>query len=128
MIPTAFIPVPQMPLTTSGKTDRKTLREQASSLSIQVFTASGSLSRCEPEHPSTEIEFQIQRLVADVLGLSAEEIGMQDNFFELGGDSVKAMLMSTKGRRLGLAIKVAAVFDCWSLRDLAVAVDESLNT
>ena len=58
MVPSAYIPVRQMPVTVSGKTDRKRLREMGSSLSMEqltTFKATGSQKR-EPSTGDKERE------------------------------------------------------------------------
>ncbi|MEZ4640608.1 MAG: AMP-binding protein [Caldilineaceae bacterium] len=80
MIPERFMWLDAMPLTASGKVDRRTLPPP---------------SRVRPDlatpfvGPSSELEQQIADLWAELLEL--DEVGVEDNFFAIGGDSILAM-------------------------------------
>jgi amino acid adenylation domain-containing protein/non-ribosomal peptide synthase protein (TIGR01720 family) len=117
--PTVWFEVLKLPLTaSSGKTDRKTLREMGSSFSqsqLASLQRSGNVNKRAPE---TEVGWQLVRLCSDVLGLTAEEIGLDDSFFRLGGDSVAAMKLASSARKAGLNISVAQVFQHPKLGDL----------
>ncbi|KAJ5999451.1 nonribosomal peptide synthetase [Penicillium sp. IBT 35674x] len=114
MIPDFFVPVRQIPLTSSGRVNRIVLQEAASHLDLQQF-----ITTTPKQVPLTENEQHVHRLVVETLGLPPNDIGMQDNFFDLGGDAVKAMLLSTKARLSGLHITAADIHDHPSLRELA---------
>jgi amino acid adenylation domain-containing protein len=120
MVPTIFIPLAQIPLTKTGKTDRRAVRIAASGLSreqIGFYTATNSVKRA----PNTEAERQFQRLFAHVLDLQINDIGIGDHFFKLGGDSIVAMTLIPKAREAGYSIHMADVFNHPKLCDLAEA-------
>jgi hypothetical protein len=71
MTPAIFMQIDAMPLTPSGKADRKALPDPE-------FTAKEASAA-----PRTEREKLLCSLFAQVLG--AGEVGMHDHFFELGG-------------------------------------------
>ncbi len=79
MIPSRFVLLDAMPLTSSGKLDRHSLPEP---------------EKARPElgkpyaAPRTSVEAILAEIWADVIGV--EQIGIHDNFFELGGDSLLA--------------------------------------
>src|SRR5262249_118725 len=77
MIPSAFVELSQLPLTTNGKLDRKAL---------QALYAAGQ--EAEAESPRTPVEELIAGIWAEVLRL--ESVGLHQNFFELGGHSLLA--------------------------------------
>ncbi|KAL4789174.1 hypothetical protein BDV19DRAFT_395291 [Aspergillus venezuelensis] len=94
MVPTAFLPIVDMPLNASGKLDRRAVgallerippEEQRQYLSVSADESTAT--------PSTPIESQLQALWADMLQLPVTQVGIHDNFFQLGGDSVVAMQM-----------------------------------
>ncbi|KAF5856599.1 hypothetical protein ETB97_007099 [Aspergillus alliaceus] len=127
MVPEFFVPLRQVPLNTSGKLDRKRLSQNASSLSweeLQAYTAPLE----DTIQPSTENERQFQRLIAEVLQLPLERIGMQDSFFRLGGDSILAMTLMVKTREAGYHITMADIFNHSELRDLAAAAASASTT
>ena len=82
MIPARVVVLATMPMTTTGKVDRKALPlpDATRPALATPFVA-----------PRNEIEQQIADLWATLLGL--DEIGVDDNFFDLGGDSLNAVRM-----------------------------------
>ncbi|KAJ5602410.1 hypothetical protein N7537_005366 [Penicillium hordei] len=123
MIPVAFVPVRRIPLTPGGEIDRLALREATSCLDMQEY-----IPIVTRKHPTTEDERQIIRLIAEVLGLPSDKIGLQDNFFDMGGDSLKAMLLCTKARTSGLRITVADIYENQPLQELASRVTVGMGT
>lgn len=118
MVPTAFLPLTRIPLTTTGKTDRKRLRELAASLTRQTmesFSPSGNSKRA----PSTETERILQRCYAEVLSLRIEQVSAEDHLFHRGGDSLTAMKLVAMAREARYHITVQDVFDCPRLSTLA---------
>ena len=87
MLPSAFIVLPALPLTSNGKVDRKALLAQ-------------DLERVQPEDtfvaPRTEEEKFLVGIWSEILGI--ERIGVYDNFFELGGHSLLAMQVIARVR------------------------------
>jgi enterobactin synthetase component F len=79
VIPASFMVLDAMPLTPSGKLDRKALPipERA--------------SRSAHAEPVTPTEKKLAALWRQILG--PERVGLHDNFFELGGDSLKVAEM-----------------------------------
>ena len=112
MIPRAYFCVTkELPrMASSGKTDRRRLREIGAMLYKQHLTeilTSGS----EKRQPLTEAERKLQNLWARVLNISnSDSIGVDNNFFQLGGDSVTVMKLVAQARRENIALTVADVF------------------
>jgi tyrocidine synthetase-3 len=79
MIPSNFVLLERIPLTPSGKVDRKALPEPGIT-SKKAYVAA-----------STETERVLARLWSEVLGIEREKISVNDNFFELGGHSLNAV-------------------------------------
>ena len=119
-VPSLYIPLSIMPLTTSGKLDRKSLRVTAQSLPEEqaaVYRLSGKSGRA----PSTRVEKVLSRLWESVLNLGADSIGADDSFFRMGGDSIGAMRLVTSSRREGIILTVASIFQKPKLSDMALA-------
>ncbi|MBV8201195.1 MAG: amino acid adenylation domain-containing protein, partial [Acidobacteria bacterium] len=76
MLPSAWVELPALPLTPSGKIDRRALPEPA---------ASGAVQR-ELVLPRTPLERYLADLWRDAL--PAGSFGVEDNFFALGGNSL----------------------------------------
>lgn len=89
MVPSAFVVLEALPLTPSGKVDRKAL-PQPDSLRPQLETAYVM--------PQTEVE----RVIAKVWqkALNVEKVGIHDNFFELGGHSLRMLHVYSKLREI----------------------------
>ncbi len=81
MVPSSLIFLKDMPLTSSGKVDRR-------ALPVPDFSA----FRAPYSAPRTETERALCRGFAKALKLSEDQVGAQDDFFELGGDSLKTMI------------------------------------
>ncbi|KAM3523102.1 hypothetical protein NHJ13051_005282 [Beauveria bassiana] len=133
MIPSLWIPLARFPLSPNGKANRRLIQGQACLLSRQQLgvyqSCFGPSNKRLPRPPSTESEGRIHQLVADVLGLSGTDVGMNDNFFQLGGDSIKAMIMSTRAADMDLRLAAADILAYPRLCDMAaeVAVSASAN-
>ncbi|MGH7594007.1 MAG: non-ribosomal peptide synthetase, partial [Gemmatimonadales bacterium] len=89
MVPTTFVTLDGLPLTTSGKIDRRALPVPSieTRSATQVYVA-----------PRTPLEREIARVWEGTLGV--ERVGLQDDFFELGGDSLLAMRMIVEVERV----------------------------
>ena len=98
MVPSAFVPLEQFPLTANGKLDRKAL---------PVPERSRSEGRQRYVPPVEPLHRQLAVIWEDLLGVSP--IGMQDDFFELGGSSLLAVQLFERiaqvcGKRLSLSV------------------------
>ena len=78
MLPSAVVTLPALPLTPSGKVDRRALPAP------DLGEPEGGASLA----PRTPVEEVLAGIWADVLG--RERVGVADNFFELGGHSLLA--------------------------------------
>ena len=118
MVPSVYIPLSQMPMTSSGKLDRRTLRTTAEAFpedKLTVYRLAGKTGRA----PETYTEKQLQELWASVLTIQPDSIGVDDSFFRLGGDSVSAMRLVTASRHEGIHLSVASIFQQPKLVDMA---------
>jgi acyl-coenzyme A synthetase/AMP-(fatty) acid ligase/acyl carrier protein len=76
MVPSALVLMEALPLTPSGKVDRRAL------------PAPGAVRPDVANRPRTATEAALARMWAELLGLN--EVGVHDNFFDLGGHSLLA--------------------------------------
>ena len=128
MVPSAYIAVKQIPMTVSGKTDRRKLREIGSSLTMeQLVPPIGPTSRGKRRCPETEPERWLQNLWASVLGIDAHSISTQDSFLQVGGDSIGAMRLVDAAQRQGLSLSIADVFQTPRLCELATCLSHVLR-
>jgi amino acid adenylation domain-containing protein len=113
MIPEAFLVMDALPLTASGKVDRKSLPEIELKVGSENYIAA-----------NTETEKKLTGIWEEVLG--KEKIGIRDNFFELGGHSLKAMqVISRINRELNVDIAIKALFESADIESLSKQIDES---
>ncbi|KAG9375546.1 hypothetical protein A1F94_013896 [Pyrenophora tritici-repentis] len=119
MVPGVYFSVAQLPMTTSGKTDRKRLREIGATFSAQQLAELRTRSQGPKRQPSTDKEKAMQQLWAQVLNIDADSIGLDDSFFRLGGDSIAAMKLVAEARKQNVHLTVAATFQHPRLVDLA---------
>ncbi|EEP76497.1 hypothetical protein UREG_01346 [Uncinocarpus reesii 1704] len=122
MVPATFIPLKEIPLLVSCKTDRKKLRAIGSAMSRKEL-ASLKITQLEKSKPQTDMEVRLQALWVRILG-EATEINANDNFFDAGGDSLKAMKLVAAARSEKLAITVADIFRHPTLSDMATIVKQ----
>lgn len=123
MIPTLFIPLLALPLSPSGKLDRRAILRAASKLpAIQLYQY--SLAEVATlQAPRSEAERILQKAWVDVLGAPPEMIGRETSFFRLGGDSLTAMrLVSTVRNIYGFILTVADIFQRPRLCDMATRI------
>jgi amino acid adenylation domain-containing protein/non-ribosomal peptide synthase protein (TIGR01720 family) len=117
MLPSAFVRLPALPLTPSGKVDRQALPvpDQVALELEETWVA-----------PQTILEKQLAAIWAEVLGL--EDVGLNDNFFALGGDSILAILITSKSNQAGIQLSVKQLFQHQTVAELAaVAVTKKEN-
>jgi amino acid adenylation domain-containing protein len=81
MVPQQFVAIAQLPLTATGKIDRKALP-----LPGDVGGAAA-----ERVAPRTESERLLAGIWSDLIGVAPERISVSDNFFDLGGHSLLAL-------------------------------------
>ncbi|KAF2472341.1 amino acid adenylation [Lindgomyces ingoldianus] len=124
MLPNVYFAIARLPMTVSGKTDRKRLREIGASFSAQKLAEMRTSSQRQKRLPSTKAERAMQELWAEVLHIEPETIGLDDSFFRLGGDSIAAMKLVGEARRAGIQLSVADIFRNPTIADL-VGLDYS---
>jgi amino acid adenylation domain-containing protein len=104
MVPSAFVFLPELPLTYNGKIDRKALLKLPPP-SIAVSASVGQPQNESSNQASNEIERIVAAAWQDALGIPS--VGMNDNFFDLGAHSltvaeVHAKLQEALGREISL--------------------------
>lgn len=114
MVPTLFIPLRDIPLSPSCKTDRKRLRALAAAY-LQHDNTAAATSQVSP---LTGVEQRMRELWASVLHVDAACIGADDGFFAHGGDSILAIKLVAACRAAGLTLSVADVLRSTSLTGL----------
>lgn len=99
MIPTIFITLDEMPLTSNGKVNKKALPKVAS----QGTDANGYVA------PRDSNEEQLVTIWKEIL--DRERIGVLDNFFEFGGHSLKLTRLITRyHKEYGIKLELRDLF------------------
>jgi amino acid adenylation domain-containing protein len=112
MVPAAYVVLPALPLTPSGKLDRKALPDP------------GTEERGATLAPRTPTEELVARIFAEVL--KVERVGRDDDFFELGGHSLLVTQVVSRVRAAcGLELPVRAVFEAPTVERLAAWLESS---
>lgn len=110
MVPSAFVLLERLPLTTNGKVDRRALPapDVAHSGCAAAYVA-----------PRDEIEARLAKVWESVLGITP--VSVTRKFFELGGHSLLAVrLVARIEKEFGRRLPVAAVFQAPSVEQLAL--------
>jgi acyl carrier protein len=115
MIPAALVVLPALPLTATGKIDRRSLPSPDGVLPL--------LSR-DYVAPRTPLEAELAAIWSKLLGV--ERIGVHDNFFELGGHSLLAIRVLARVQdAFTIDIPFRAIFDSPTVSGLAAVVEET---
>ncbi len=111
MVPSDIVELTEVPLTASGKVDRKALVDPG----VRATTYRA---------PSTPVEAVIASAVAGVLGL--DQVGVDDSFFALGGDSIIAIQLVARAKADGIRFTPRDVFERKTVAALAeIATEEA---
>ncbi|VUC32265.1 unnamed protein product [Clonostachys rosea] len=121
MIPSTYLVFQGKPdMSTSGKVDRKILLSHAASVSAHDRLRF-ELEVHEITPPTTDMEFKLRDLWAQILAIEASEIGKYDSFLRLGGDSISAIQLVTLAREHNIGLSVALIFSEPQLSSMAEA-------
>jgi amino acid adenylation domain-containing protein len=105
MIPSDFVLLEQLPLTPSGKIDRRALPRPELRIGKERVA------------PRTSTEQGLAAIWEEVLGL--EEVGIDDNFFNVGGDSIRSIQVRARAQQAGWNFSLQDMFRYQTIRQLA---------
>ena len=113
MVPTAWARLDQLPVTPTGKLDRKALAR------VRVEDSwSGEAGFVPPRNPAEEL---LAGIWSEVLGV--ERVGVHDDFFQLGGHSLLATQVASRSREaFGVELPLRRFFEEPTLAGLAAAL------
>jgi len=110
LVPSVFVPVDALPVTSSGKIDKRALPAPDPRAATSVVGTA----------PRTPVERVLADVWAEVLGVPS--VGVEDNFFALGGDSILSIQVVSRARAAGLRLRSKDVFRHQNIAELAVVV------
>ena len=112
MVPAAFVTLPRMPLTPTGKLDRAALPAPPTRASRSA----------DPDGP---IEQALAAIWSTLLGV--DHVGRDDDFFALGGHSLRATQLLARVRDcLAVELPVRAVFEASTLAAMAARIADAM--
>jgi amino acid adenylation domain-containing protein/non-ribosomal peptide synthase protein (TIGR01720 family) len=109
MVPSVLVELEELPLTASGKVDRRALPDPGVSVDREYVA------------PRSKVEEVLAGIWGELLGM--ERIGIHDNFFELGGDSIITMQVVSLARRAGYALRPKNLFMHQTVASLSAAIE-----
>ncbi|MBW4499701.1 MAG: amino acid adenylation domain-containing protein [Scytonema hyalinum WJT4-NPBG1] len=109
MVPSAFVLLDVLPLTPSGKVNRRSL-------------PAPDITKLEPEAsyvaPRNDTEHQLTQIWAEILGI--QPVGVRDNFFDLGGHSLLAVkLFAQIEKKFAKKLPLATLFQSGTVEAIA---------
>lgn len=116
MIPSVFVALKVLPLTTNGKVNRQALPmpEKVRPELSQNFVA-----------PRSDTEVAIASIWCDILQL--DTVGVTDNFFDLGGHSLLAtQVLSRLRETFQIELPLRRLFDAHTIAEIADVIEEIL--
>ncbi|WP_224999253.1 amino acid adenylation domain-containing protein, partial [Cesiribacter sp. SM1] len=118
MLPSVLVELQALPLTTNGKVDKKALPAlEATGMRTAAYVA-----------PRTETEVKLLSIWQELL--KADRIGIEDNFFDAGGDSLLAIRLTSRVKRV-FSLKdlpIVELFRNPTVQQLARAIEEKASS
>ncbi|KST68652.1 non-ribosomal peptide synthetase [Mastigocoleus testarum BC008] len=112
MVPSVFVILDSLPLTPSGKVDRRALPIPSVNIDLENFVA--------PRNYTEEILADIWKNV-----LNLKQVGIHNNFFELGGDSIVSIQIIARAHQAGLKLTPKQLFQYQTVAELAMVAGKA---
>ncbi|UCH92681.1 MAG: amino acid adenylation domain-containing protein, partial [Candidatus Aminicenantes bacterium] len=108
MVPSYFVQLEEIPRTSNGKLDRRSLPMPGGLNNARSFY--------EPPTPGNDIQQKLVSVWQEVL--RSGKIGINDNFFVIGGDSIKAIRIASRLSAFGYRLDIGVLFRHPTIKDL----------
>ncbi len=113
MLPSHYVQLEELPLTSNGKIDKKSLPHP------KDFNSS---MEAEYVAPRNEMEERLVSIWEEVL--QKENIGIKDDFFDLGGHSIKAVRITLAiHREFNVKVEISKLFTEPNIAELAIEIE-----
>jgi len=109
MIPAALVLVPELPMKSNGKVDKKKLFRTAALKAAPAYEA-----------PQNEVQRVLVSILEDIF--NGRRISITDNFYELGGDSIKSIQVASRLRQRGYKLLLKDIIRNPVIKDLSACV------
>jgi amino acid adenylation domain-containing protein len=117
MVPSTFVQMAQLPLSSHGKLDRAALPEPS---------AANVLDDDSFEAPQSQIEKSLAVFLTSLLGVA--RVGKDDNFFDLGGHSLMgAQLIARIGSTFGVELSLRSLFDHPTVGEVSAEIERLIH-
>ncbi|WP_344432287.1 amino acid adenylation domain-containing protein, partial [Amycolatopsis minnesotensis] len=111
MVPSSLVVLDELPVTVSGKVDRRALPGPSADRDLETeFVA-----------PRTRAERILAAVWAELLGV--DRVSVLDNFFDLGGDSILGLRVVARARDAGVRVTPKQTFLRPTIAELAAVAD-----
>ena len=116
MVPSKFIKIDSLPLSTNGKVDRKQLPDPSLDFSEASYRA-----------PQSATEKQVCSIIESQLAI--DKVSMDSNLYDMGGDSVAAIrIMAAINEQLSIQTEISEIFHAQTIQDLCDAVETRVSS
>ncbi|EMD58213.1 non-ribosomal peptide synthetase NPS2 [Bipolaris sorokiniana ND90Pr] len=123
MIPASFIPLANLPYTSTRKLNRKLLKLLGQHIPITRLLGKDSVSA--PKQVTTKLERDVRRIWANVLNISETTVDSDTAFQSLGGDSVSAIQVVSQCRDIGIYFSVRDLLESRTICDLIPLIESN---
>ncbi|MDO6819760.1 amino acid adenylation domain-containing protein [Zobellia sp. 1_MG-2023] len=118
MLPSVYKHLEEMPLTSNGKVDKKSLKN-LSAVQLAMDTSYTA--------PRNEIEELLENIWAEVLKLN--KVGVHDNFISLGGHSLAAIRVTARiNEEIEYNFPLNKIFEMPTIAEYATYIEETLTS
>jgi amino acid adenylation domain-containing protein len=117
MVPSTFVQIAQLPLSSHGKLDRAALPDP---------TTANVLDDDSLETPQSQIEKSLAVFLTSLLGVA--RVGKDDNFFDLGGHSLMgAQLIAKISNTFGVELSLRSLFDHPTVGEVSAEIERLIH-
>ncbi|WP_027388228.1 non-ribosomal peptide synthetase [Chryseobacterium gregarium] len=116
MLPSFYVELESIPLTSNGKIDRKLLPE----------VSAGDLIKNEYVAPANPMQCILVEVCEQIL--KHNPISIKDNYYNLGGDSIKSIQIVSKLRQQGYTLKVEHILQYPVLEEMSNHIVSEVST